>query len=1710
MLRKVIAVVMALLLTTAPVGAATVGPDGTTDTEHSVASGGGSDRVQSVSTAPSPEQSIDAPDTVTVGETFSLSVRAENDGGRAGHYSTISISSPSFTDGDRFTDISTDLDYTASESRGDEIYDRDGDRITAEYALVEAGTNGNTYWESGERNRLSVQITPQDTGTLVFYVRTTLTDDADSLQKYTAPSSSHTYDQQGFMVRRIEVDVRSATSASIDDFSVDRGTYQRGDTVRGQTRVINTGDSRHTFYVGYSFRGPGGDMYSNDGTTHEEVTLDPGEVRTVGLSWTVPNGAPSGEYDAVTSVWKDEDGSKLYGRLDSAGESNAVTVEDDTPAAVIDDLDPPTGTYRPGDTVTGTVTVENTGPVAHTFWVDVSGETPGGAWIEGEGTHVSLDPGERRELHLSWQIPADAPRGTYGFGTAVYRSDAKDDRYDNWGDTNAFSVEQAEPTATIWSFSAAEGVYQPGDEVSSTVLVENTGEVRHRFYVGYSFRGPDAGTYSNDDTTHEAVTLDPGERTRVRVEWTVPETAPAGEYDAFTSIWRHESGGELSDRLDSADVSNAITIEEDDPTATIRRLSPPTGTYQPGETVTGTVTVENTGPVAHTFWVDVSGEMPGGAWIEGEGTHVSLDPGERRELHLSWQIPDDASRGTYGFGAGIYRSDAKDDRYDNWGDTDAFTVAQPDPSGEIRSFWPAEGVYQPGDEVSSTVLVENTGEVRHRFYVGYSFRGPGGAVYSNDETTHEPVSIRPGSQQRVEVTWTVPEHAPAGTYDAVAALWTATSNDGLTGKLDVARADDAISIADASVSVPSITVTPERPRPNAEVSVSVQVANDGVRTLDDGTLRVALGEETTTRQVDLEVGETSTFTVDLETGSKTEQDVEVILASEDMEPVEKTRTLSLTTTTTLSGVVVSQDGDPIANAVVHVAGRTAETGTDGRFSITDLSPGRHGVTIETQHTTLQRTLELTAGEELSKTFQIGADGALSIAEAPSSYQVGERVDVSLAVQNTGESESTYSVVAPDQAWLTLLDTDRVRSVTVPAGEQRRLTYTFRIEDEAPERSLPFQLRGPGDSRLDDATATLKQSETTLEVKVVDANGHPVDDAIVGPLSGRDYRTDESGVATIDLSTPSEDSLGYDGDGNWKLYLDYKATEYGAQDIRDVYISEGRTNQVVIHLPARAEVSGTVSVDGDALGDVEVLIGDETVRTTAQGQFRLSEPISPGSYYIRVMKNDRVILRQVVNVNKGYNTFSLSVPEVRYEAATGTDEYVQGIVQDVFDDDADEIQGDIYGDVVEDESVDIDGDLGGQPFFMTDGGQYYTTGPCAWHSSEDRCEAAGIKPDGDEESAKGLSRGMLSGFIYGGEETINGFKQLLKPIEYLGELYDLAVSILRDAGLLEDLLAAIPQQLKEQQRDDNPYPRDSTEYENFASGWYGGYGSYILVSTVATGGVGSSASKAFSTSSKFTKVADKAKDLSEAAKSQRFSRYADEIGDGDGDAGDLNRPSSSAFDDLDPETKSRLSSLDADTRDRIQDLRQRDVVDEDGLARLGRLVDPDAKYIAGENVDADDLLDLAEEGVDLAKTQVVVRDTNGNIVRLMDGNVEDAGWQHIEARHIEGSYQLDQKGATTFFPTGKTIRGHDLPQTMSDADVRRLVAEAIQEHPNPTKPPTVKYRYELPEEQADRYGIDEIEVQVDSSGEVRSAFPRGGSAVHKYRPQADTVWKEGNE
>jgi len=151
----------------------------------------------------------------------------------------------------------------------------------------------------------------------------------------TASMSASGY-QSNLMTKENMVTQVDSSSVEILNFQPEEGDYQVGDTVAADVEVRNTGKTDQDFFLGYGVQGPDGDWYDNNRQTGYVISLDAGERDWFTVTWTVEESAPTGEYNAKTSVWEETDRDNLNTRLANEEQSDVFEVtESQDPVAQI-------------------------------------------------------------------------------------------------------------------------------------------------------------------------------------------------------------------------------------------------------------------------------------------------------------------------------------------------------------------------------------------------------------------------------------------------------------------------------------------------------------------------------------------------------------------------------------------------------------------------------------------------------------------------------------------------------------------------------------------------------------------------------------------------------------------------------------------------------------------------------------------------------------------------------------------------------------------------------------------------------------------------------------------------------------------------------------------------------------------------------------------------------------------------------------------------------------------------------------------------------------------------------------------------------------------------------------------------------------------------------------------------------------------------------
>lgn len=771
---------------------------------------------------------VSVPDSVSTSESINITVEGTNSGGTGGHFSTITVSFPDLDESDdssqlQVTDAS-DHAYHETAVRGDTVYDANGEEMTAEYALVEAGSDGQSFWESGESRQLSVEFLPESTGTFEIYVRVTLPDDDDQSSKYNAPSSSGYSDQQGFYVERYEVDVQEEADiqATIQSMDVDSGTYGNGEAVDTQAQVENTGNREHTFFIGYSVWGPNDDDYDNGDTTGRQVSLAPGEDQWLSLSWEVESTAPEGSYDVQVSTWEESDRNNLQTRLDDKWEYDAFYLQRQSVNAEITGFDPASGTYSSGEIATTTVEVENTGSTDHEFYVGYTVFGPSGEAYnnnDSTGQAVSISPDQAQAVDLDWHVPSDAPAGRYDIEVAVWKEsdpNGLETELDQVEASESFAIESEETAvaAEIVDYYVNSGEYVPGEEVEAAVAVENPTDTTRTFFVGFTAVGPEGGRYNNDWESGKIQTVPANDDVVVELTWHVQSTAPNGAYDGEFTVWKETDRDSLQTELAQATAEDAFSVEQTAADGELGSVTTESGPYTEGQVVPTTVEVTNTGEAEHTFYLGYTPVGPDGEKYDNNGTsgqRVTLPPQEETDVELEWQVTRAAPAGEYEVDVTLWAESDPEElatELDSARQSNAFEVRETLAAATIEGISIGEGPFAGGEVVEPDVEVRNSGETDHTYFVEFEVLDETGEpVTRRHEGTR--LTVESGITESATIEWTVPTDLPSRTYDIAVTIWSERDRENLETELAERTRGSALNIDNPQVTITEVLTQPE-------------------------------------------------------------------------------------------------------------------------------------------------------------------------------------------------------------------------------------------------------------------------------------------------------------------------------------------------------------------------------------------------------------------------------------------------------------------------------------------------------------------------------------------------------------------------------------------------------------------------------------------------------------------------------------------------------------------------------------------------------------------------------------------------------------------------------------------------------------------------------------------------------------------------------------
>ncbi|GGU43699.1 DUF11 domain-containing protein [Nocardioides albus] len=547
-----------------------------------------------------------------------------------------------------------------------------------------------------------------------------------------------------------------------------------------------------------------------------EGPLAPGEKATITYSVTV-NDPPSGDGTLTNAVVGPEESTCVEGTEEGCTTDVPVRSLDITKTAE------PSGSVAAGDTVTYTVTVENTGQADYTaeapatFTDDLTKVLDDAAYND----DAAADVGEvtYEEPTLSWEgaLPAgetatvtysvtvdDPVEGDGVLTNAVVGPAESDcDEGTEEGCTTDVPVRALEITKT----AEPGGEVVPGDTVTYTVTVKNTGQADYTRTNPATFADTlnevlDDATYNDDLSADTGVAV----YNEPMINWFGP--LAAGETATITySVTVNDplSGdGVLTNAVTGPPESNCVdgTEPECSTDVLVKDLeiakTVDATDIVPGDTVTYTVTVENTGQAPYTaddparFTDDLTQVLDDATYNDD----AAADIGEvsYAEPELSWSgalAPGDKATITYSVtindplsGDGVLTNGVVGPPESDCieGTEPECSTVVPTPGLDITKSADPSGPVTPGETVTYTVTVENTGKVDYTAENPATFTDDLTAVI-DDATYNDDASASVGSATYAEPTLSWSGPLPVGETATITYSVTVDDPPGGDGKL---------------------------------------------------------------------------------------------------------------------------------------------------------------------------------------------------------------------------------------------------------------------------------------------------------------------------------------------------------------------------------------------------------------------------------------------------------------------------------------------------------------------------------------------------------------------------------------------------------------------------------------------------------------------------------------------------------------------------------------------------------------------------------------------------------------------------------------------------------------------------------------------------------------------------------------------------------------
>ena len=343
------------------------------------------------------------------------------------------------------------------------------------------------------------------------------------------------------------------------------------------------------------------------------------------------------------------------------------------------------------------------------------------------------------------------------------------------------------------------------------------------------------------------------------------------------------------------------------------------------------------------------------------------------------------------------------------------------------------------------------------------------------------------------------------------------------------------------------------------------------------------------------------------------------------------------TSGTLTVNVYDSDGQPVSDATVALGdGKQTLTDSAGTAQFSDVPDGAYQVRISHEgYATATKSVTVAAGQRSTHDVRLARpSGSIVLVDnVPSEYQPGDDITPEVVVRNTGDMEASFNLTMAEPSGIDIQGNQR-KSLTLAPGAQTTVEYTAELYGTETDRSVQFDLTTTDGELVDSHRQRVTYTDTVLSVRVVDADGNPVEGASVSPLSQTEaVRTDSDGRARFTSLVPGQ-----------QVVKVRNPDVSGSGQSKTIDVATGERTTAVVRLEQTGMISGTVVTEsGSPVSDGLVTINGEPAFIDSYGTFSFDDPFVVGkSYTVDITQNGESIHRQEVTVVAGANDPTITV------------------------------------------------------------------------------------------------------------------------------------------------------------------------------------------------------------------------------------------------------------------------------------------------------------------------------------------------------------------------------------------------------------------------------------------------------------------------------------